>query len=128
MPRPHSCGNCLYLHDGRCAFRGRDPKGRPGRYAEKPRRADHRACIHFDPRELPACFHIDGVVPPIGPLAPPPLPVAYAKASRQEIDAVLQASRLAADAHPYSVDQAHEIRGLLKEMGKATHATDRRAD
>lgn len=124
MSETHTCGTCLFLHDGRCAFYGRDPKGSPWRYADWPRRADHLACIHFEPHELPACFHIGGVAPPCDLAAPIPAPFGYEQATGADIEAMIEATRLAAKDQPYSPDQAREIRGLLKRMGKATQATD----
>lgn len=124
MSETHTCGTCLFLHDGRCAFYGRDPTGSPWRYADWPRRADHRACIHFEPHELPACFHIGGVALPCDLAAPIPAPFGYEQATGADIEAMIEATRLAVKDQPYSPDQAREIRVLLKRMGKSTQVTD----
>jgi hypothetical protein len=70
------------------------------------------ACPHFTPTHGTAD---DFVVPS---------PTCYSNASRHEIATALHVARLAADAHPYLHEQAHEILEHLKRIGRATRATD----
>jgi hypothetical protein len=50
----------LFLAESRCGFWGRNPDGSLWRYADRPRLAGQAACMHFEPRELPPCFHPGG--------------------------------------------------------------------
>jgi hypothetical protein len=79
MPRssaPRTCGRCLFLTESRCGFCGRNPDGSLWHYADRPRLTGQAACIHFEPGDLPPCFHPGGRFSdePIEPLLLPYLP------------------------------------------------------